>query len=300
VAASGALLWVAPPARVLPEPPRVVFLDVGQGDATLVQGRRATLLVDAGRAVPDGPDLGRSVVVPALRALGVTRLDLVLATHADLDHRGGLPAVLEAFPVGELWLPRGTRDAPAFAPLRAAARAHDVPLRERGRGDPSRRIGDLAIRPLWPDAAAGPSSSNDRSLVVRIELEGRRLLLPGDIEAGAEAALLASGAELHADVLELPHHGSRSSSTPAFLAAVGASLAVASAPCAGRFGMPHAQVQQRVRAAGARLWWTGRDGAVRVGLGAALDVQGTGSRRVCSHESRRVPRGTSRSARRLY
>jgi len=281
VAAIGGLLWLAPPARLPPEPPRAVFLDVGQGDATLVQGRDATLLVDAGVAVPGGPDLGRSAVVPALRALGVTHLDLLLVTHTDLDHRGGIPAVLEAFPVGALWVSRGARAEPGLAVLRETARAHGVPIREHGAGDPTLRLGDLAITPLWPPTATTAISSNDRSLVVRIEVAGQRLLLPGDIEAAAEAGLLVSAADLRADVLKLPHHGSRSSSTQQFLSEVDAAVAVASAPCAGRFGMPHARVLERARAAQLSVWWTGRDGAVLVGLGERLRVWGIGAPRLC-------------------
>jgi competence protein ComEC len=283
-AAIGGLLWLAPPARLAPEPPRAVFLDVGQGDATLVQGRRATLLVDAGVAVPGGPDLGRSAVVPALLALGVTHLDLLLATHTDLDHRGGIPAVLEAFPVSALWVPRGARAEPGFAALREAARVHAVPIREHGAGDPTHRLGDLAITPLWPPAATAAISSNDRSLVVRIEVAGHRLLLPGDVEAAAEAGLLANAAHLRADVLKLPHHGSRSSSTQQFLLEIDAAVAVASAPCAGRFAMPDARMLARARAAQLSVWWTGRDGAVLVGLGERLRVWGTGAPRSCLRE----------------
>jgi competence protein ComEC len=220
-------------------------------------------------------------VVPALRALGVTRLDLLLATHTDADHRGGIPAVLEAFPVAAVWIPRGARAEPGFAALRETARVHGVPIRERGAGDATLRVGDLAVSPLWPPNASAGLSSNDCSLVVRIEVAGQRLLLPGDIEAAAEAGLLASAANLRADVLKLAHHGSRSSSTPGFLSAVDAGVAVASAPCAGRFGMPHARVLARARAARLSVWWTGRDGAVYVGLGERLRVWGSGAPRVC-------------------
>ena len=140
MAAGQLALAVAPPVRVMPAPPRLVSLDVGQGDATLVQGRRGALLVDAGSALP-GIDLGRSVVVPALVALGVARLDVVAASHADLDHRGGLPAVLEAVPVGRLWLPRGALGDPGFRELRALARRLGVLRRgaRRGRCAVSRR-----------------------------------------------------------------------------------------------------------------------------------------------------------------
>jgi competence protein ComEC len=285
------LLALAPPARLLPEPPRIVALDVGQGDATLVQGRRSSVLIDAGLAIPGGVDLGRRAVVPALAALGLRRLDLVLATHADADHRGGLPAVLETLAVGALWLPSGSRQEPGFAPVLEAARARGVPVLERGAGDAPARLADLVVTPLWPPRGGGGGASrNARSLVVRIELAGRRVLLPGDIERETEAALLASGADLRADVLKLPHHGSGSSSSAALLRAVGAEVAVASAPCWGRFGMPHAEVLRRAEAAQLSVWWTGRDGAVLIGLGRPLAVWGFGGARAGPSSSCRAER----------
>jgi competence protein ComEC len=216
-------------------------------------------------------------VLPALRALGVRRLALLVASHADLDHRGGLPAVLAGLPVDALWLPRGGRADPAFAALCAAARARGVRVEERGAGDPTLHLGDLEVSALWPPARGGGASRNDRSLVLRVGVAGRRLLLPGDLEAAGEAALLASGADLRADVLWLPHHGSRTSSTPGFLAAVRPALAIASAPEHGRFGMPAPEVRARVAAAGAGLWWTGRDGALLVGLVPGLRLRGFGA-----------------------
>jgi competence protein ComEC len=238
------------------------------------------VLVDGGGAAL-GLDVGARAVVPTLRALGVRRIDLLVASHADLDHRGGLPAVLAALPVGEIWVPATDADDAGFAAVRAAAAADGVPVRARGAGDPPARAGDLAVRALWPPREvawhARVRERNDRSLVIHVAVEGRSVLVPGDLEAAGEAALLAGEAALDADVLALGHHGSRSSSTAAFLRAVGARVAVASAPCAGRFGMPHAEAVQRVADAGASLWWTGRDGAVIVGLGERLGAVGWAS-----------------------
>ncbi|NRA08510.1 MAG: DNA internalization-related competence protein ComEC/Rec2 [Myxococcales bacterium] len=273
------LLAVAPPQRFEPAPPRAVVLDVGQGDAVLVQGSQAALLVDAGGALAERWDRGERDVLPALAALGVSRLDLVVASHGDLDHRGGLPAVLRGIEVGRVWLPLGRGDSPDFEALRAVARRHGIPVEERGAGSPSQQFGDLHVSPLWPPPSYEAASRNDASLVVRVERGPRSLLLPGDLEARGEAALLASDAPLAAEVLLVPHHGSRSSSTPAFLAAVGARLAVISAPCVGRFPTPHAEVLTRLRARGTQVWWTGRDGAVRLSLGSTLAVRGQGRRR---------------------
>ena len=259
-------------------PKRPTLLDVGQGDAAVVQGRTAALLIDAGTAVPGGADLGESVVLPALRALGVGRLDLVVASHGDLDHRGGLPAVLRAWPVEELWLPAGGLADPAFEEAIAAARARGVRVEERGAGFAPVRLGDLRVAPVWPpppDTAEGRGAGrNDRSLTVRVEIAGHALLFPGDLESGAESRLVASGAPLRSDVLKLPHHGSRSSSSPHFLEAVDGAVAVVSAPRFSRFGMPHPEVVARASADGYAVWWTGRDGAVLIGLDPLLWVRG--------------------------
>jgi competence protein ComEC len=272
--AISAVLALAPPRALRPAEPRVVALDVGQGDALVVQDREAAILIDAGAALRGGFDFGARVVVPALAALGIRELDLVILTHADLDHRGGLPAVLRSVPVRELWLPRAAREDEALHALLAQAHRRGVRVRTRGAGDPAAEFGGIRASPLWPPADARPGSRNDRSLVVRIDVAGQRVLLPGDIEAGAEAELVASGADLRADVLALPHHGSRSSSSVAFLAAVGAGVALVSAPCGGRYAMPHPDVVARARARGMSLWWTGPDGALIVGLSRPLHVTG--------------------------
>ncbi len=268
------LLALARPAAIDPEPPRAVFLDVGQGDATLVQGREATLLVDAGLALPDGLDLGRITVLPALAALGVRRLDLLIVTQRDADHRGGVPAVLRGLPVRAVWVPPGASSDPAFAEIREAARSRAVSVEEVGAGTAPLWIGDLRVTPLWPPPYAAPESSNNRSLVVRVEVGNTSLLLPGDVEAAAEQGLVASGASLRSDVLKLAHHGSRTSSIASLLAAVAPRLAIASAPCTGRFGMPHPEVVERLDEAGVRWQWTGRDGAVLVALAPELAARG--------------------------
>lgn len=262
-------LAFAPPAALTPPVPRLVALDVGSGDALLVQGRGGALLVDAGSALPGRFDRGRDAVVPALRALGVERLALLVASHADLDHRGGLPAVLAALPVDRLWLPDGAARDPGFAELVAAADAAGVAVREVAAGDPPLVLEDLRVVPLWPPLGAnGPR--NERSLALRVEVGAQRLLLLGDLGAAEPALLARAGPQLRADVLVLPHHGSRGSSSTALLTAVSPDVAIASAPCRGR--LPHSGSLERARAAGASVWWTGRDGAIRVALGARLAV----------------------------
>jgi competence protein ComEC len=255
------------PAPQLGEPPRVVALDVGRGDAILVQGETGALLVDGGSALEGRFDFGAQRVVPAVHALGIARLELVIATHADLDHRGGLPAVLEALSVGALWLPRGARADPGFRALLRVAAQRGVPVFERGLGDPVARFGDLVVTPVWPGAASAGAPRNESSLGVRVDVAGRRILLLGDLGT-AEAALVRElpPSMLASDVLVLPHHGSRHSVSRALLARVGAAVTIVSAPCPAQRGLPHPESLARVAETGASLGWTGRDGAVSVAL----------------------------------
>jgi len=184
--------------------------------------------------------------------------------------------VLRAVAVAELWLPWGARADPGFTAVLAAARDAGTRVREAGRGSPRRRIGELTVDPLWPPRE-GRASRNERSLVVRVSTPGgARVLLPGDIDARAEAQLLAVEPDARADVLLLPHHGSRGSSSAALLDAVAPRLAIASAPCRSRFGMPHPEVQARLGRRAVPMAWTGRDGAVSVALHGPLRAVGIG------------------------
>ncbi|MCP3983817.1 MAG: DNA internalization-related competence protein ComEC/Rec2 [bacterium] len=268
-----AVLVLGPPPRISPGIPRMIIFDVGQGDAILVQTGRSNLLIDAGAAVPGRFDRGRSVVVPALVALGVRRLDLIVATHADVDHRGGLPAVLDALPAKRLWLPPGGRLDPAFRGLLESAGTRGVKVEEREAGDSWHDAAGSRVSVLWPSVGFRTPNRNAGSLVLRIDVAGCRVLLPGDLPRKQEAALLAHAADLRADVLLLGHHGSRTSTSPAWLRAIDPDLAVVSAPWRSRFGFPHAEVREAVDRQGARFHWTGRDGAVLIGLNPLLPVR---------------------------
>ncbi|MBW2500722.1 MAG: ComEC/Rec2 family competence protein, partial [Deltaproteobacteria bacterium] len=279
-----ALLGAAPPdvaGRLGPEP-RVVFLDVGQGDAALVQQDDRAWLIDTGPGPADGS--GGGSLLRALRALGVDSIEVLILTHADLDHRGGAWRVLESLPVRELWLSAAGRGGLPLEQLAEHALRQGARVRWRWADGASERRGPLRFEVLWPPLEAGTLSSNDGSLVIALTWRNARLLFTGDIGARAERALLHRPEVLAADVLKVSHHGSRRSSGSRFLAAVGARLALISAPCEATRGLPSAVVLRRLQDAGAHLAWTGRDGAVAIRPGAAgsgIEVERWGPERSC-------------------
>jgi competence protein ComEC len=251
--------------------PRVTltFLDVGQGDACLVELPGATLLVDGGGSFREQFDPGAQVLVPWLERRGVRRLDAVVLTHPHPDHANGLAAVVDALAVGEVWTNGAPSSLPGLERLAAAAHRRGAPIVRPHR----LQAGGALVEVLHPLVdgevrALDGWSENDGSIVLRVSYAGRAALLAGDVEARAEQRLVATSAPLAADVLKAPHHGSATSSTPAFVRAVHPSLVVFSVGASNRWGFPAATVDARWRAAGARTYRTDRDGAVTVTVDA--------------------------------
>jgi competence protein ComEC len=249
------LFLLAPPAMPVGAA-EVAVLDVGQGLAVVVRTATRTLVYDAGPRYSVEADAGNRVVVPHLRSSGVRDVDVLVVSHDDNDHAGGAASVMRSFPGGVLM----TSVAPD-SPLLPAGDGQRLPCR---RGE--RWVWDsVRFEMLHPliDVAAKGGRANDASCVLAVTAGSTRVLVAGDIEADAERALLAQGTDaLAADVLLVPHHGSRTSSTDAWVAAVAPRYAVVAAGYRNRFGHPKEEVLERYLARGTTVLRTDHDGAV--------------------------------------
>lgn len=245
----------------------VVFFDVGHGDAALLSFPRGRhVLVDTGSRTRTSSWAARTVL-NHLERRGIRALDAVVVTHPDGDHLGGLPTLLRSVPIGRVIHNGYPRASTLYAEVRHLLDSLSVPLRSVRAGDTLLIDPSVDVRVLGPDdVLAADDEPNEASIVLRVQYAGTGLLLTGDVEEEAEERLVSRyDSLLRSDVVKVPHHGARTSSTPPFVdrAASPASLAVISAG-GRRFDHPHEEVVQRWREAGAGIAVTRSEGAVIV------------------------------------
>lgn len=255
---------------------RLSFLDVGQGDAALVEfPGGSTMLIDGGgrpRVAPENDDaevgragaqIGERVVSRFLWQKGIRRIDYVLATHGDADHTQGLGEVAENFQIGKAFLGPLPANDPEIDDLVSRLRARNIPLEFLTRGSKIPGVNaDASV--LWPPDFSPPheESVNNDSVVLLIRFGEKSILMTGDIEGSSEHSISGLADDLRADVLKVPHHGSRTSSTPEFLGRVQPEFSVISVGQRSVFGHPHKEAIERLQRLGTKLFVTGCAGTV--------------------------------------
>lgn len=251
--------------RPLCDEVEMTVLDTGMSQAILVRGRTGrTVLVDGGGGWSAEYDPGRAVVGPALGWQHPPQVDAVLLSHVHADHLRGLFYILEAFDVGWFGWSGLVDSSNDSRRLVARLEQNPWPVRVLRAGDNVVIEPDLHLEVLHPAASETGISDNDTSLVLRLVWKGRGLaLLPGDLEKRALEQLTSQGRALSAEVLVLPHHGSKSSLHPRLYAEVGAALAVAACGPGNRFGFPHPSVVRACMRAGLEVFTTADHGALR-------------------------------------
>ena len=251
----------APPAASQPAPPAegggfsVTFIDVGQALSVLVGCDGQYMLYDGGN-VEDG-----SLVVSYLQSRGVDRLEYVFCSHAHEDHVGGLAAVMAAVPAGQVYAPVTENDTQCFEDFVKYTQQQGLAIVVPAAGSVW-QLGSAVIRMLGP--VASYDDTNDTSLVLRIDYGETSFLLTGDMEQDAEDDLVASGAPLDVDVLQVGHHGSETSTGYVFLNAVLPEIGVISVGEGNSYGHPHEAALSRLRDAGVDVWRTDLSGTITI------------------------------------
>jgi len=235
---------------------RVHFLDVGQGDCILVQfpnGRN--MLVDAGKNDSAG------TIMDYLKARGIAKLDYLVGTHPHEDHIGSLDTVIQKIPVGEILLPKVTTNTRTYRELLEAIAGKGMQVTTAKAGVNILEEEGLSVKVLAPLGSSYEELNND-SAVIKITYREASFLLEGDAEAESEKELLANGADLRSDVLKVGHHGSNSSTSPAFLSAVKPKYAVISLGVDNEYHHPHPTTLAKLKKAGTELYRTDEKGTI--------------------------------------
>ena len=239
-----------------PEPTlRAAFIDVGQGDAILLDRGATEVLIDG------GPPGSAERLVRYLRGRVDGPLEAVVASHPHSDHIGGLPAVLKAYEVKRVWLSGGQEDSESCRAFAAAVQAEGAVVQALRRGE-SLAVGPLSFRVLHPQALS--ATPNEDSIVLELDYGEVLFLFTGDAGASAEAGMLQAGLVRRVAVLKAGHHGSRYSSSAAFLEAAGPEVAIYMAGEDNQYGHPHDETISALQDLGARVYGTDENGTIEV------------------------------------
>jgi len=251
----------------------VAFLDIGQGDSILIRSPNGmTMLIDGGNSDNDATQ----VILPKLSEWGADRLDVMVATHPDADHVGGLPEVLETFPVETVALTGQVHSTQIYERLLTDIRDLNIAaiLTRTGTSIPFDPA--VSVEVLGPDDefVQDEDDRNNASIVIRLTYGSVSFMFTGDAEDAEEEAILASGADLRSAILKVGHHGSRSSTSEPFLAAVDPQIGMISASADNRYGHPHQEVLDQLEQAGVQIYRTDQNGTITITTdGSTIDVE---------------------------
>lgn len=250
----------------------VHFIDVGQGDAVLIQTSQGSVLIDG------GDNSAGPILLDYLHRVGITELTYIVATHPHADHIGGLIPVINNFPVGTVVMPDATHTTVTFERFITAIEENDVDVQEAIVGD-TFYIESNTHRALFYIIAPNYAftSLNDLSVGLRVEFGDRSLIFTGDAEEDGEMAIVNAGHNIYSDVLHVGHHGSRTSTIPEFLEAVSPTIAVINVGRNNRYGHPHEPVLDRLNEIGATIFRTDIQGHIILstdGVSISVDYEG--------------------------
>lgn len=227
------------------------YIDVDQGDATLLQGEDFTILIDSGRH--DGDE-----VVPYLQSVGVKEIDLLVGSHPHADHIGQMPEVLDSFPVKEVWMSGAETTSKVYEDALDAIIESEAAFHIPRAGE-SFTIGSAQIDILHPSSV--DEDLNNSSIGMKVTYKEQSFLFTGDAETSAENEMLASG-NLESDIFKIAHHGSDTSNSEAFIEAIDPEIAIYSAGADNSYGHPHQEVLNRLQQMNINVYGTIENGTV--------------------------------------
>lgn len=243
---------------------RVTYLDVGQGDSSVIEFPNGKVMIIDGGGMFGDLDLGRAVVAPYLWERGIRRIDYLVSTHPQLDHMGGLNYIIERFKIGEVWTAGILRDTGFYRKFQHLIDMKGLIENHPKRGMEAIGTDDCKTLILNPPDGEVADKLNNISIVLRISCYGISFLFTGDIENNMERDLMRSGIIFQGDIIKVPHHGSKGSLDYNFIAVVNPKVAVISVGRHNPYGHPKEEVIRAYKDIGAKVLRTDRDGAISI------------------------------------